>query len=199
MDEMHQLGARGVRMNLKTFGRVPDREALRAEVRAHADKLRSRQWVLQIFVGLGQYPAIADLIPQLGVPVVVDHLGYPSETAEVAEQSGHKEILESLRKDHIWIKLSGTYRFPKTPGVEAYVQEVIRAAPDKVVWASDWPHSGSVEQNPGGDRLKHQDYRKPDVPGFLKQCIDWCGGDQGLIKKIWVDNPRRLWQYNADD
>jgi len=38
-----------------------------------------------------------------------------------------------------------------------------------------------------------------DDPSFVRRCKGWCGGDEGLISKIWVDNPRRLWQYDGDD
>ena len=93
------------------------------------------------------------------------------------------------------MKLSGTYRFPDLPELDDYVLEILRIAPTQVVWASDWPHSGGVQYNPNGDRTKIQEYRKIDDPAFIARCKEWCGGDEDLIQKIFVDNPRRLWQY----
>ena len=68
-----------------------------------------------------------------------------------------------------------------------------------MVWASDWPHTGGVAANPQGDRQALQEYRKFDVPAFIAQCKKWCEEDEVLIQKIFVDNPRRLWQYGEDN
>jgi predicted TIM-barrel fold metal-dependent hydrolase len=96
------------------------------------------------------------------------------------------------------------YRFPDLPDLDEYVTDILRSAPDSVVWASDWPHSGGVEANPDGDRNKVQCYRQVDDVAWIKRCKGWCervdrSGKGQLVHKIWVDNPRRLWQYNGDD
>jgi len=133
------------------------------------------------------------------VEVVIDHLGAPSPDRRPAEQEGYADFMKLLQEGKIWTKLSGTYRFSQMPGLEAYIREILRVAPERVVWASDWPHSGGVEKNPGGDRNVPQEYRKIDDVGFIRDCKKWCDGDAALIQKIWVDNPRRLWQYDRDD
>lgn len=196
LDRLHRIGARGVRINLKTFGKEPRKDDLISMLQLHANKIKRLGWVMQVFISLHQFPLIAEEIPKLEVPVVIDHLGFPSEKSPVQQQTGYKELMDALSSDHIWIKLSGTYRFPHVPNLESYVKEVLQAAPHRIVWASDWPHSGSTENNPGGDRFKHQEYRKVDDIGFLRRCIDWCDGNESVIRKIWVDNPRRLWQHD---
>lgn len=196
LHQLHSLGARAIRINLKTFGKEPRKEDLISMLQSHVNKIKKLGWALQVFISLHQYPLIAEEIPKLGVPVVIDHLGFPSEKSPVSEQAGYPEFMRALRNGEVWVKLSGTYRFPNVPDLESYIKEVLQAAPDHIVWASDWPHSGSKENNPGGDRFKHQDYRKVDDIGFLRQCIDWCDGDKELVKRIWVDNPRKLWQYD---
>lgn len=195
LDHLHSLGARGVRINLRTFGKEPRKEELISMLQLHASKIKRLGWALQLFISLHQYPLIAEKIPKLGIPVVIDHLGLPSEKSPVPEQAGYPEFMKALKNREVWVKLSGTYHFANVPQSESYIKEVIQAAPDHIVWASNWPHPGGRENNPGGDRFKHQDYRKVDDVGFLRQCIDWCDGNQDLIRKLWVDNPRKLWQY----
>ncbi len=112
--------------------------------------------------------------------------------------------MELLKSGLVWTKLSGTYRFPGLRGLDDYAKEVLRTAPDRVVWASDWPHSGGVSASPGGDRNAVQEYRRVDDQAWVAQCKRWCAEVEGgtgerLIKKIWVDNPRMLWQYEGDD
>jgi len=152
-------------------------------------------WVIQIFVSFDQIQHIADIIPSLGVPVVFDHLGMPEATVPPKLLSGYCDLMALLEQKLVYRKLSGMYRFPNTPGMKEYVQEILRIAPTQVVWASDWPHSGGAAENPGGDRNKIQEYRQVSIPEFIETCKKWCDYDEDLIKKIWVDNPRRLWQY----
>lgn len=197
MDEMHSLGVRAVRVNIKTIERKMEKDDFIKLLHAYAEKIRSRKWVLQIYVGISQLPIIADVIGGLGVEVVIDHVGHPDHYTLITEQPGYSEMMDLLKNKQIWVKLSGTYRFPDMPGLADYVKEMLRIAPTQIVWASDWPHSGGVEENPNGDRHIHQDYRKVDDPGFVRQCIDWCEGDETLIRQIFVDNPRRLWQYDG--
>jgi len=199
LQRMHELGVRGIRLNYKTQNQGFDRAEFVRLLRLHADTIRPYGWVLQMYISLEQIAVIADVVPSLGVPIVFDHLGSPSQTTLPQEQTGYKELMTLLAEKKVYTKLSGLYRFPKTPGIEDYIQEILRVAPTQVVWASDWPHSGSVEANPGGDRKKVQDYRKADIPGFIANCKRWCGYDEDLIRKIFVDNPRKLWQYDAKD
>ena len=107
--------------------------------------------------------------------------------------------MKLLAAKKAYVKLSGTYRFPDTPGIGEYVQEILRMAPTQVVWASDWPHSGGVSKSPDGDRNKVQEYRKVDTTAFIATCKKWCNYDEDLMHMIWVENPRRLWQYDGDD
>jgi predicted TIM-barrel fold metal-dependent hydrolase len=205
---MHRLGVRGVRLNLKTEGKSPDRDRFRDILHLYARRLRPRRWVLQIYISLPQFRLIADEITKLGggsssssstMPVVIDHLGHPDPSIPITQQEGYAELMDALLRREIWMKLSGTYRFAALPGLDTFAREVIRIAPTQVVWASDWPHTGSVENNPNGDRTIHQDYRRVDDIGFVKQCIAWCDGDEDLMRRIWVDNPRRLWQYDEKE
>jgi predicted TIM-barrel fold metal-dependent hydrolase len=202
LDEMHAVGVRGVRLNLKTTGVAPSREHFTNLLQSYARRLRPRNWALQIYLTIPQFKLIAEEIPKLSnaegsVPVIIDHLGHPDQTRPVKGQEGYEELMAALRRREIFIKLSGTYRFPNLPDLETYAREVLRTAPTQVIWASDWPHTGSVENNPGGNRKIHQDYRRVDDVGFVKQCVEWCDGNQGLMHQVWVDNPRRLWQYGA--
>lgn len=139
------------------------------------------------------------MIPELGVPVIIDHLGHPDLTPAVQHQNGYREFLDLLGKGLVYTKMSGTYRFSELEGLDEYAREILRIAPTQVVWASDWPHSGGVSQNPDGDRKAPQDYRKVDDAGFVAQSVKWCDGNEDLIRKIWIENPTRLWQYSGDD
>ncbi|KAF9776504.1 hypothetical protein IL306_005287 [Fusarium sp. DS 682] len=198
---LHQAGVWGVRVNLRTRSQAFDGEL----VIETATRIRPLGWVLQIYLSLDQIVDLAPLIPALGVQIVIDHIGAPhADRGPVKLQKGYEEFIKLLREGSVWTKLSGIYRFRDLPDLDGYVTTILRVAPDHVVWASDWPHSGGSEANPDGDRDKVQDYREIDDHAWVKQCWRWCRdveGGQGLLlaDKIWRSNPQRLWQRIRQD
>jgi len=78
--------------------------------------------------------------------------------------------------------------------------ETIFHGPEWLIrWRRGRHHSGGTEANPGGDRNKVQPYRRIDDLGWIEKCQALCGYDPILIRKIWTDNPRRLWDYEGYD
>lgn len=199
LDEMHALGVRGIRINLKSTSQTKSKEELITTLRSYVQRIHRLQWAIQLHLGLADIDKIASEIPSLGVPVVIDHLATPQKSLAPRLQPGYAEFIDLLSRKQVWVKLSGIYRFSELPELDTYVQEILRVAPTQVVWASDWPHTGGVAANPRGDRQALQEYREFDVPAFIAQCKEWCGEDETLIQKIFVENPRRLWQYVRED
>lgn len=196
---MHRLGVRGIRLNLRTRSERFEKVTFAKVLQKYADKIRPLGWVIQLYIDLDQIGLIADTLAKLGVPIVFDHLGSPKENAPARTQTGCTQLLNLLSERKAWVKMSGIYRFANLPDVDEWAREILRTAPTQVVWASDWPHSGGVEKNPGGDRNQVQEYRKIDIPKFIARCKAWCNHDENLMRRIWVDNPRILWQYDSQD
>ncbi|KAF2807540.1 amidohydrolase 2 [Mytilinidion resinicola] len=190
LQRLHQFGARGVRLNLRTRGERVDTHVFESLLRQYAKRLRPFGWAIQLYVALDQIDQVADVIPTLGLPVVIDHIGFPdSKKGPAASQLGYEAFMTLLKSGNVWTKLSAVYRFDDLPDLDEYATEILRTAPNRVVWASDWPHSG--------------EYRKVDDHAWIARCKAWCrkvegGSGENLIRKIWRDNPRALWQYNED-
>lgn len=106
-------------------------------------------------------------------------------------QTGRQELLELLRNGQVWVKISGFYRFAELPDLDSYAMELMQAGPDNVVWASDWPHTGGPVQMVDGRLVSS--YRQVQIEDIIRKCFEWCGHDEQLIEKLFVDNPRRLW------
>jgi len=89
--------------------------------------------------------------------------------------------LELVRRDNGWVKLSGSDRLSTAgpPFHEAlpFAQALIAAAPDRVIWGTDWPHPN----NP---------YNPDDCE--LVDLIPLIAPDAAQQKKLLVDNPARL-------
>jgi predicted TIM-barrel fold metal-dependent hydrolase len=191
LDEMHEFGVRGVRLNFKSKGEKPSKQKLEAILVRVAGLVRSRGWFVQLYLGLSQVQLIADLIPTLGVRVVLDHMASPDPRSSAASQDGHAELMQLLRDGMVWVKISGTYRFAELPDFESFARELIQTGPRNTVWASDWPHTGGPVSMVEGK--SYSSYRQIDTGTFVGKCFEWCDHDERQIQNLFVNNPRALW------
>lgn len=196
LNEMHAIGVRGARINLKSTGTSLHTETMIKLLKSHARRLRPLGWTLHLHIEMVELIKIHDVIPNLGVDVVLDHMCTPARNDDPRHQKGYNWMMDLIVKPQVYVKLSGLYRFNnQMSGLERYIKKVLEVAPTQVIWASDWPHTKGAKLNPDHDRKKHQEYRTVDVPAFIEDCFTWCEGDETLMHKILVDNPRRLWKY----
>ena len=98
-----------------------------------------------------------DKIRSLDVPVLIDHMGRP-DPLRGKDDPNLRAVLELLSKGNFWVMLSLGEKTSKAgppwndviPIARAYIE----AAPDRCVWASDWPHPVSVVQPPNDSDLR---------------------------------------------
>jgi predicted TIM-barrel fold metal-dependent hydrolase len=186
----HELGVRGVRVNLVSVGRELTQEELRQELQRYAKSIRALGWVLELFVPMHLLPDVRDVVSDLGVKVCIDHFGWPtlpepSSTEAVDSRSlpGLDALLEMLQKD-VWVKLSAPYRLSKDPqmrDLRPLGSTLVQEAPDRVVYATDWPHTRFKDIDP--------------VP-FIEMCYDWCGPDDKIADKLFAKNAEHLWNVS---
>jgi predicted TIM-barrel fold metal-dependent hydrolase len=195
LDDLAKAGIRGIRLNLVTAGQV-DPDVARRRFVAALDRVKSRQWHVQVYATLGTISAIKNEVGKSPVPVVFDHFG-GSQAALGVQQPGFDDLLELLQADKAYVKLSGAYRAsklaPDYPDVVPLAKALIAANADRVLWGTDWPHPNTAV--PAGSRptdvvplLQIDDGR------LLNQLAVWAP-DAALRKKILVDNPARLYGF----
>jgi D-galactarolactone isomerase len=127
-----------------------------------------------------------DLLRRLPGNLVIDHTGKFLEPVGV-EHPGFRSLLRLLDGGRCWIKLSAPYETsrdgpPAYRDVGVLARALIEAAPERMLWASNWPHPGT-EAAP------------PDDAVLLELLIDWAG-DAATRRKILVDNPARLYGFD---
>lgn len=183
---MHAKGARGIRVNLVDRGGMPFRslDAL-AEV---AEVLRPFGWHVELLVHVEEMAAeLRKLAETMRLPVSVGHIGYTKVAKGGMAHPGYREFLAMLRDGLLWVKLTGLYRISAEPAfpysdTAEMARAVIEAAPDRILWGSDWPHVShfhGVMPNDG------------DVLGLLAQ---WAP-EEAERTKILRDNPARLYGF----
>ena len=192
---LNAAGVRGVRVNLESSGSQDPREVTRA-LTAFAGRVAPLGWHIQIYA---QLPVIARAAPDIAglpVPVVFDHFGMP-KAALGPDQPGFGALLELVRAGKTYVKLSAPYRissrWPDYPDVGPIARALIAAGPERMVWASDWPHT---DRAPNARPTDISPFRRVDEAAVLALLADWCP-DAGMRRAILADTPARLYHFPA--
>ena len=195
LDAMGEAGIRGIRLNLATGG-VNDPNVARQRFQAAADRMKSRNWHVQIFTSLPVITGVKELVASSPVPVVFDHFG-GAQAALGVEQPGFSDLLDLVKSGKAYVKISGAYRAsklgPDYPDAAPLAKALIAANADRIVWGTDWPHPDSVTP-PGKQITDVTPLFQIDDGRLLNQLPVWAP-DAGTRKKILVDNPARLYGF----
>jgi D-galactarolactone isomerase len=175
-------GIRGIRFSLGGPNAVVSWEM----VEPLSKRIDALGWHVQFNVEGDDIVAHADLLRRLPSRTVFDHLGHPNLPAGI-EHPSHAVLRGLLDKGRTWIKLSGAYSnsnagAPDYPEATKIAQAFVKAAPERLVWGSDWPHPS--EQN----KTLPNDARLFDLLAV------WAG-DEATRKRILVDNPESLYGF----
>lgn len=182
---LREAGIRGVRVNLVDRGGMPFR-SLTALAQA-AERIRDFGFHIELLVHVESFPDLRLLAKTIRVPMSVGHIGYTKAAGGGLRHPGFQDFLSLLRDGFFWVKLTGPYRIsacehsPYTD-VSDMAKAVIAAAPDRVVWGSDWPHVMVQTKMPNDGDL-------------LDAVIDWAP-DPVDRHRILVDNPARLYGFD---
>lgn len=125
--------------------------------------------------------------------VVLDHVG--CFLGPVSDRDpGFSALLRLIDADKVWVKLSGPEvsdpQHPRYPHVERLARMLIRFAPERMVWGSNWPRLEGAD--PIRDRLR------PDERQLLRLLDEWCE-NEGLRDRILIDNAAELWRFPAPE
>jgi len=179
-ERMHAGGIRGVRFNfVKHLGGRPDLGFFSRTV----DRLKAMGWHLILHLDANDIVEFEPMFRRIPVPMVIDHMGRVV-AADGLEQRPFRVLLDFLRNEHTWVKVCGAERVssagPPFADAVPFAQALIAAAPDRILWGTDWPHPN----------VKHM----PN-DGDLVDLIPLMAPDPAIQKKILVDNPARLYGF----
>ena len=141
-------------------------------------------WHVQIHMRGDQIAAAADLWPRLPSPIVFDHLGRLPQPDGIGHPA-FAVIRRLIDEGRTWVKLSGAYLDTKVGGpsyadATAVAQAFAQAAPERMVWGSDWPHP--TEQ------------QKPDDAVLFDLLSGW-SPHEATRRRILVTNPEALYGF----
>ena len=173
-------GIRGIRFSLadsKTRAVTPDM------IEPLAKRIADYGWHIQFNVDGPIIMEIEPILRRLPTPMVFDHLAHPGDAG--IDDPSHKVVRDLLDKGKAWVKLSGAYSNTKVgppyPDATKIAQAFVKAAPERLVWGSDWPHPG-------------EPVHKPDDALLFDLLSEWAP-DEKVRNRILVDNPAALYGF----
>ena len=148
-----------------------------------AKRIADLGWHIQMHMSADQIVANASLLQSVPCEIVFDHMGrLPPEVG--ARHPAFAVIIDLVDRGRAWVKLSGAYlntrSGPPYEDARAIAQAYVQAAPERLVWGSDWPHVTEVQ--------------KPDDGALLDLLTEWAPDDVTRTK-ILVDNPAKLYGF----
>lgn len=192
-ESLERSGVRGLRLFLANAGQKPGEARQRFELALR--QVEGRNWHIQIFTNPALIESLKDLVMQSPVPVVFDHFGGARGELGLS-QPGFEALTELVGSGRAYVKLSAAYRLSKrVPDFEdmaPLASTLIAANRDRILWASDWPHTDG--QIPGKKPTDLFPFIPVDDAQLLNLFAAWVP-DAALRKHILVDNPSRLYRF----
>ncbi len=183
---LHSLGVRGARINVSPI--KPPEPGFSTNLLPRIERLRARfaeiGWQLDFLTPGWLTSELMPVLKKLNVDFTIAHFGmFPAKDG--VKQPGFRQLLDLLRHGdgRCWIKLTGVYRMSVAKGfadVAPMAQALIEAAPDRLIWGSDYPHLSFADKV---------------GPMELWNLLGKWAPDEAARRKILVDNPQQLFRF----
>ncbi len=179
LSRLAAAGIRGFRVNRTAA------TGLEIEVsRKLAHRVKDLGWHVQFLLDVEDHPDLDTLLGSFPTEVVIDHMGRPDPKKGIAAP-GFQALIRLLRSGRGWAKLSAPYRTSLQPppygDLTPFAQALVVAAPDRLVWGSDWPHV----------LLKSTMPNDGDLVDLIAEWVQ----DEKARNRILIDNAERLYGF----
>ena len=179
---MHDAGVRGVRFQLGRGTLIaPD------EILPLARLIAPLGWHMQFNMPVDDYARLDGILRQVPGRIVIDHFGrIPFPDPMKSDQ--YQRVRRLLDSGRCWLRLAAPYSDSRSPGpdyadVVPLAQDLIRRAPERMVWASNWPYVDVVDPT------------KPRPLDMLNLLAAWAP-DAATRHRILVENPEALYGFD---
>ena len=143
-------------------------------------------WFANVQLDGRELPQWEETIRRLPGKFVIDHIGKFLEPVAV-DSEPFKALLRLVDTGRCYVKLAAAYETSKSGApdyedVSRLARALVKHAPERMLWASNWPHPSAPQDN------------VPDDADLLDLLLDWAP-DEATRKRILVDNPAALYNF----
>lgn len=196
IESLHGKGVRGVRFN------VVDVKAARGKldidgVRKLARRIAPLGWHVEFLMHVDEQPELDRIFDDFPTPICFGHLGYVLPPAKGIDVRGFRALLRLMQDGKAWVKLTAPYRLSamKNPyeDTRPFAKALVEAAPERLLWGSDWPH---VQPRPGGPTGAPLERPMPNDGDLFDVFTDWIPSEE-TRRRILVENPKQLYDFSS--
>lgn len=183
IEALHAAGIRGVRCNI--VDRKDGKGLLPLdELKKLGKTIQAFGWHVEFLMHVDEFPELDRQLVDFPVAAVFGHLGYVSTRKSTAE-AGFKALLRLMKDGKAWVKMTAPYRLTASEmpyrDTDEFAQALVEAAPERLLWGTDWPHVFIKTA-------------MPDDAKLLALFERWVP-DERLRRRILADNPARLYGF----
>lgn len=181
LERLNAAGVRGVRINVNPI--KPREDGFGKKLLPRIERLDARcaalGWMLDFLTPGWLTRELLPTMEKLKSPYSVAHMGmFPGE------EGVPRDFVSFVKANpNCWIKLTGVYRMSTAPGfadAAPIARALIEAAPDRMIWGSDYPHLSFAD--------------KVHTEGLFALLETWAP-DERTRRMILSDNPRRCFGF----
>jgi D-galactarolactone isomerase len=181
LQRLDKAGIRGLRFHMLPGGVIPWESLLPL-----ATRIAPLGWHAQVQLDGRLLPDRESMLTGLPCKLVIDHVGKFLEPVPV-DHPAFRTLLRLVDNGRTYVKLSAPYEVskigpPHFDDVGTLAKALVGAAPERMLWASNWPHLGTPRE------------RYLDEALLLDLLLDWAP-DDAVRHKILVDNPANLYGF----
>ncbi|HSA82454.1 MAG TPA: amidohydrolase family protein [Geminicoccaceae bacterium] len=181
LERLTKDGARGIRFHMFRGGVLPWEILEEMAARVH-----EYGWHVQLQCNGRELPEREAMLRRLPGTLVIDHIGRFQDPV-APDHPAFRTLLGLLESGRVWIKLSAPYESsrlgpPRYEDVGRLARALVKAAPERMLWATNWPHPGQT------------DPRVRDEVVALDLLLEWVP-DEATRDRILVDNPAALYGF----
>jgi predicted TIM-barrel fold metal-dependent hydrolase len=186
IERLNSAGVRGVRVNVNPIKLSEPGFSKTMLVRIERLDARCSEigWMLDFLTPGWLTRELLPVMKKLKSRFSVAHMGM-FLAKDGPQQPGFREFLAMVQSGErrCWVKFTGVYRMSVAPGFSdtaPMARAIIEAAPDRIIWGSDYPHLSFA------DRVGSVE---------LFNLLGQWAPDAATRKRILVDNPRKLFGF----
>ena len=183
VDRLTRSGARGARFHMLPGGAVPWEI-----MHTVAERIAPFGWHIQLQMNGRDLIDRVDALLALAAPLVVDHVGRYMPPVEPDDER-FAVLLRLIDTGRCWVKLSAPYESAidtthEYSAVSRLVTALVEHAPERMLWATNWPHPGQADPPPLAD--------------LSRLAFEWMP-DETSRQRILVDNPAALYRFEPKE
>jgi predicted TIM-barrel fold metal-dependent hydrolase len=179
LDALDKAGVRGFRANLVAKVGVQFDAAKKL-----AARVARLGWHAQFLLDIENFPDFDHIAAEFPSVMMIDHMGRP-DVAKGVNAPGFQALIRALKSGRVWSKLSAPYRTSRAPipydDLTPFAKALVAAAPDRLVFGTDWPHV-------------MMETEMPNTGTLVEQLAVWVE-DEATRNRILVENPARLYRF----